>query len=54
VVCSGGRDVDLLAAGADKGQALAFLLQQIPAACQPPLGCQVGAAANLVGAPNSS
>jgi hypothetical protein len=44
VVYSGGRDVDLLAAGADKGRALAFLLQQIPAACQPPLGCQVGVA----------
>jgi hypothetical protein len=41
VVYSGGRDVDLLALGADKGRALAFLLQQIPAGCQPPLGCQV-------------
>jgi hypothetical protein len=43
LVYSGGRDVDLLALGADKGRALAFLLQQIPAACQPPLGCQVWA-----------
>lgn len=43
LVYSGGRDVDLLALGADKGRALAFLLQQIPAGCQPPLGCQVRA-----------
>jgi hypothetical protein len=43
VVYSGGVDVDVLAAGAGKGAALAFLLQQLAArGATPPGGVQVG------------
>lgn len=42
VVYSGGRDVDLLAAGAGKGRALAFLLGKMAkAGCAPTEGVQV-------------